>query len=66
MMKRKLYNLYNLDQRPEPLHSLLTAKQVLASFNHLSLKAWMKVAQVGEWHGIPHPVSTQLKVKRIQ
>lgn len=62
----KLYNLYNLDQKPEPMHSLLTAKQVLASFDHKSIKDWMKTAKVGEWFGIAHPVSTQLRVKRIQ
>lgn len=62
----KLYNLYNLAQRPEPLHSLVTSKQVLASFDHKSIRDWMKTAQVGEWHGIAHPISKELRVKRVQ
>lgn len=62
----KLYNLYNLDQRQEPLHSLLTGKRVLEAFDHASIRTWMKTAKVGEWHGIAHPVSKNLRVKRIQ
>ena len=63
MMKRKLYNI---QQDGKPVASLLTAVGILAHFNHASLKAWMKYAQVGQWHGVAHPLLTNLQVKRMQ
>jgi hypothetical protein len=62
-MKRKLYNIM---QGNKPIVSLLTAVGVLAHFNHADLKAWMKYAQVGQWHGVLHPLLTDLTIKRIQ
>ena len=62
-MTRKLYNI---QQNGTPIASLLTSVGILAHFNHASLKAWMKDAQVGQWHGVLHPLLTDLQVKRIQ
>ena len=53
-------------QADHPIASPLSAVQVLAHFNHASLKAWMKYAQVGQWHGVVHPLLNGLIVTRIQ
>lgn len=65
----KLFNLYNLDQRPEPMHSLLSTNRVkvgLGRLNDLALNAWLKTAKIGDWYTLPHPISKNLRVKRIQ
>jgi hypothetical protein len=63
MMKRKLYNI---QQDNAPVASLLSSTQVLTHFPHKTLKAWMKYAQVGQWHGVAHPLLNNVSVKRIQ
>jgi hypothetical protein len=63
MIPRKLFNI---QQDEKPVASLLSQTQVLAHFNHKTLKAWMKYAQVGQWHGVAHPLLNNLSVKRIQ
>lgn len=65
----KLFNLYNLDQGPEPMHSLLSANRVkvgVGMLNGSSLGVWLKTASVGDWYTLDHPISKNLKVKRIQ
>ena len=65
----KLFNLYNLSQGEAPMHSLLSANRVkvgVGILNGKELSDWLKTAKVGDWFTLPHPVSTNLKVKRIQ
>lgn len=49
MIKKKLFVI---KRNGDVIASLLTQRAVLAKFNHATLKAWMKYALLGQWHGI--------------
>ena len=60
--------LFNIQLNGQANRSLLTARQVLTAYPHKTLAEFMKVAQVGQYHGIMTDQyrAGELTVKRIQ